>query len=89
MSAFGLPIPEKTEVLPEAVETEIIRSTLDFEKRFGSLAVMARANGWVDEYGKELRRIAVLAMKSGYTGIGIVLMVCLSHMAYVHVLVWG
>lgn len=58
-------IPEPVEVLPEAVETEIIRSTVEFERRFGSLAMMARANGWVDDYGKELRKIAVLARRAG------------------------
>jgi hypothetical protein len=66
MSAFGLPVPPpEVEPLPEAVETEIIRSTVEFERRFGSLAMMARANGWVDDYGKELRRIAVLGHKHG------------------------
>jgi len=65
MSAFGLPMPEeKPPTLPESVETEIIRSTVEFERRFGSLGLMARMNGWVDDYGRELRRIAVLARRS-------------------------
>lgn len=59
MGAFGLPAASK---LPAHIESEIRKSTEQFEKRFGYMAVVAKSNGWIQEYENELRRIAALAL---------------------------
>lgn len=65
MSVFGLPsISTPPDPLPPEIEAEIATSTTEFEKRFGSFAVMARSQGWIEDYRRELRRIAAAAMKA-------------------------
>jgi hypothetical protein len=79
VSAFGLPTESNgapAETLPESVEVELIKSLGGFEQKFtGPLVFMARANGWLDDYAREIRRLAWLAYregqkgKDGYTGL--------------------
>jgi hypothetical protein len=65
------------ETLPESVEVELIRSLAQFEGRFAGMhmGVVARASGWLDDYAREIRRLAWLAYregqkgKDGYTGV--------------------
>jgi len=63
MSAFGLPV--ETSEIPPFLVNVIEQSVQEFEERFGSLAMMARANGWIEDYRQELRRIAALAYQVG------------------------
>ena len=68
MSTFGLPGPiqgHQAEILPPEIEREIANSTAEFENRFGALAIMAKANGWIEDYRRELRRIAAAAWRAG------------------------
>ena len=72
MSAFGLPDAEPTVPLPEDIEVELIKSLRGFEQRFGLMAGWARQNGWLEDYAREIRRLAVLSYEQGrkaYTGI--------------------
>jgi len=63
---FGMELPSlPAGILPAAIETEIDRSAAEFEKRFGPMAQIARVNGWIEEYRRELRRIALLAKTQG------------------------
>lgn len=60
MSPFGLDAPPVVDPL----EAEIQKSVRDFETRFGAAISIARINGWIADYEKELRRMVKLAREA-------------------------
>lgn len=68
MNPFGDPIePVSTPPpapLPPAVMAEIEKSVQQFTKRFGAMEILARTNGWIDDYRNELVRIARISRET-------------------------
>jgi len=58
---FGL---DSAPAAVEPLEAEIQKSVREFEARFGAVAIMARANGWIADYEKEIRRLVQLAREA-------------------------
>jgi hypothetical protein len=57
---FGLGEPESPSAT-DPMEAEIQKSVSAFEARFGAMAPIARNNGWVADFEKEVRRLVRLA----------------------------
>jgi hypothetical protein len=59
MAAFE--IPESTPEVPAELQTEIDASVRRFEEELGGMFVLAKMNGWLEKYRKE---VTALALKS-------------------------
>lgn len=63
MPGFDVPLPPVplTSELEKSIETSVVQ----FEKRFGGMAMMARANGWIEDYRKEVTALVRKAFDAG------------------------
>ena len=63
LMGFTIPIPPPK--LPPDLERAIEASVVQFEQRFGGMAMLARANGWIEDYRREITAIARKAFEAG------------------------
>lgn len=54
---------ESLPALPKDIEETIDESVVRFESKFGLMLSWARSQGWVEEYRKELCRIARMSLE--------------------------
>lgn len=47
--------------LPAPIRAEIETSVAEFSKRFGLMVEWARSQGWIEDYQRELKRVATFA----------------------------
>ena len=71
MSA-GFSVPGATQKLPTEVQFRIDRSVEQFEAKFSGFGMLmiARTNGWIEEYRKELEGLALLCLRRDDAGTG-------------------
>jgi hypothetical protein len=54
--------------IPSELKSMIEESVTRFEAKLGTMAFMARANGWIEDYRREVTQLAILAHAKGRLG---------------------
>jgi hypothetical protein len=54
--------------VPAELKPMIEESVKRFEAKLGAMAIMARANGWIEDYRREVTQLAILAHAKGKLG---------------------
>jgi hypothetical protein len=63
MSAFEIPDPAPE--VPAELQTEIDASVRRFEEELGGMFVLAKMNGWLEKYRKEVTALSLKSYQMG------------------------
>lgn len=69
---MGFTVPggrSKSRELPPVLAERVEKSTREFESRFGAMAAIARANGWIDAYRREAIELVLAGLDHGGTNV--------------------